>query len=60
MTEHGRSAGNVVYIRKVTAWRVVVVCGPKLTFWTDGSTRPVHYGWLFVISCCLNLFMIFL
>jgi hypothetical protein len=46
--KNDRSAGNDVYMRKGTIWKLMVVSRPKVSFWPDGNSSPLNYGWLFV------------
>jgi hypothetical protein len=45
--KNGRSSGNGAYTRKETTSRVMVASSPKVTFWPQGRTSPVNYGWFF-------------
>jgi hypothetical protein len=40
--KNGRSARNSTCVRMMVASR------PNVNFWSDGSTSPWNYGWLFV------------
>jgi hypothetical protein len=53
----GRIAGNGASEQNVTATRVMVPSGLKLSFWSDDSTSPENYGWLFIICNRHNILL---
>jgi hypothetical protein len=46
--KNSRSAGNSAYSRKGATLRVMEASRPRVSFWTDDSTSPGNYEWLFV------------
>jgi hypothetical protein len=40
---------GMVHKAEGTTSRVMVASRPKVSFWPDGSTSLVNYGWLFVL-----------
>jgi hypothetical protein len=47
--KNGRSAGNGAYARKGTTSKVMVASRLKVSFWPDGSTTAVNYGYMWYL-----------